>query len=292
MHRTKIVVLPLTALALLALAAAGSTSAKPSKTQWKILLTSNREGDSEIYSLNADGSGARRLTRSPGFDGFATWSPDGRKILYHSQDRRTGRVGGIVMNADGSGKRWLPANGSWSPDGRRIVFGSMRDGNGEIYVMNADGSGQRIVVAIPSSNEFSPEWSPNGGAIAFATDRDGNREIYAMDAVGGRNQKNLTRHRLRDMENGTRFRWSSDGRRIAFTTNRDRNAELYVMNADGTDQRRLTRTPYFESLLDWSPDGSKLAFLRDGFEPRWAFFVMNADGSGVRQVNWTLPKGR
>lgn len=288
MHGSKIVVLALTGLALVTVAA-WSVSASPAATPWKILLTSNREGDSEIYSMNADGSGARRLTRTPGFDGFASWSPDGRKILYHSQDRRSGRIGGVVINADGSGKRWLPSNGSWSPDGRRIVFGSNRDGNGEIYVMNADGSGQRIVVAIPSSNELGPQWSPDGQTIAFATDRDGNREIYAMD-VDGTNQRNLTRHPLRDLEDGTRFFWSPNGRKIAFTTNRDRNTELYVMNADGSAQRRLTRTREYEDLLGWSPDGNKIAFQRFPAEPRWAFFVMNADGTGVRKVNWALPR--
>ena len=87
------------------------------------------------------------------------------------------------MNADGSGKRWLPANGSWSPDGRRIVFGTDHDGNGEIYVMNADGTDSAASCS-PSSNEFSPEWSPDGRTIAFATDREGNRDIYAMDADG------------------------------------------------------------------------------------------------------------
>ena len=288
------ILLPLASFAGLALlaAAAGSVAATPVTGEpWKILTWTDRPGGHGLYSVNADGSGARRLTRSPGVHAFASWSPDGRKILYHRQDPRTGRIGGVVMNADGSGKHWLPSNGSWSPDGRRIVFGSGRDGNGEIYVMNADGTGQRLVVAIPSSNEFSPEWSPDGRTIAFATDRDGNREIYAMD-VHGRHQRNLTRHPLRDLDYGDRFRWSPDGRRIAFSTNRDRNTELYVMNADGTGQRRLTRTPEHEGLLGWSPDGSKLAFRSVPAKPRWAFFVMNADGSGVRKVTWSLPGRR
>ena len=290
MHRLKLVVLSLAGLALLA-GAAGSTAASPAKAQWKLLLTTNRQGDSELYAMNADGTGARRLTRTPGFDGFASWSPDGRRILYHSQDRRAGKIGGVVMNADGSRKRWVSANGSWSPDGRRIVFSTKRDGNDEIYVMKSDGSDQRLVVAIPGSNEFSPEWSPDGRTIAFNTDRDGNREIYAMD-TDGRNQRNLTKHPLRDGEYGDRFRWSPDGSKIAFTTNRDGNIELYVMNADGSGQRRLTQTPQFESLLGWSPDGRKIAFQRYPEEPRWAFFVMNADGTGVRKIDWALPKRR
>ena len=113
-----------------------------------------------------------------------------------------------------------------------------------------------------------------------------------MDA-DGRNQRNLTRHPLRDVQKGDWFRWSPDGRRIAFTTNRDGNTELYVMNADGSGQRRLTRTPErFEGNPAWSPDGSRIAFQREGLKPRWAFLVMNADGSGVRKVNWSLPKSR
>ena len=91
MHRTKIVVLSLTGLALLA-AAAGSVAASPAKTPWRIALTTNREGDSEIYSMNADGSGVRRLTRTPGVDGAGPFSPDGRKLLYY-RTRTAARLG-------------------------------------------------------------------------------------------------------------------------------------------------------------------------------------------------------
>jgi Tol biopolymer transport system component len=298
MHRTTIVVLSAASLALLSLAA-GSLQASTAKSPWRILLTSDREGDSEIYSMNADGTGVRRLTRTPGVDGAGPPSPDGRKILYYRNQ------GGVwVMNADGSGKRTLTPNqgwnspGGWSPDGRRIVFASNRDGNGEIYVMNADGSGQRILSPSPSSQEYAGGWSPDGKTILFTTDRDGNNEIYAMNA-DGTNPRNLTRHPLNDGRDGG-FAWSPDGRKIVFATNRDRNrgrdgkvsTELYVMNADGGGQRRLTRTPEFEFVHSWSPDGEKLVFGRFPARPRWAFFVMNADGSGVRKVNWPLPGKR
>jgi TolB protein len=289
MQATRLLGLALAGIVLLA--AVGSAAARTGKEQWRILLTSNREGDSEIYSVRADGSAARRLTRNPGFDGFASWSPNGRKILYYSQVRRTGWSGGIVMNADGSGKRRLVANGSWSPDGRRIVYGWKGDGNGEIYVMNADGSGGHVVVARPSTEEWSPEWSPTGRTIAFVTDRDGNREIYGMN-VDGSGQRNLTRNPQRDGEDGTRFFWSPDGSRIAFVTNRDRDTEVYVMNADGSGQRRVTRSPGYDEPLAWSPDGRRLAIRHEGTKPRWAFLVVNADGTGVRKVDWKLPGTR
>jgi Tol biopolymer transport system component len=274
------------ALAVLVVLVAG-TAASSAGPRWKIGLTSNREGDSEIYTMNADGSGARRLTRTPGFDGAGAPSPDGRKLLYYRNQ------GGVwVMNADGSGKRNLTqkgrfnAPGSWSPDGRKIVFTSNRDGNNEIYVMNADGSGQRNLLPSPSSQEFAGGWSPDGRSILFTTDRDGNWEIYAMNADGSR-PRNLTNHPKRDGENG--FLFSPDGRKIAFTTNRDKKDEIYVMSADGSGVRRLTITPEIDYLLSWSPDGRKLAFGKFPSKPRWAFFVMNADGSGVRKVDWSLP---
>lgn len=267
---------------------------------WKVLMTTNREGDSEIYSINADGSGGtRRLTRSAGVDAFGSWSPNRRRIAFYSQRRLGGDV--WVMNADGTGQRDLtrnPAHDSntaqaWSPDGRRIAFDSDRDGNGEIYVMNADGSGQRNVSQDASAQDAQPAWSPDGRRIAFVTDRDGNWEIYSMNADGS-DPQNLTQNRFKDGRDFG-FIWSPDGRTIAFTSNRDASrrtdADLYLMNADGSNVRRLTRGLGFEAPLSWSPEGRKLAFSRpESARPRWAFFVVNADGTGARQVNWALPR--
>src|SRR5262245_2802977 len=108
MHHSKLIAVSLGGIALLA-AAARSTAARRGKAPWKIALNSNREGDSEIYSMNADGSSVRRLTHTPGVDGAGPWSPDGRKLLYY---RNQG--GQWVMNADGSGKRLLTPNSGFN----------------------------------------------------------------------------------------------------------------------------------------------------------------------------------
>ena len=136
----------------------GSLAASPTEQRWKLALTSNREGDSEIYSMNANGTGVRKLTRTTRYDGAGPWSPNGRKPLFYSQRSPGGDV--WVMNADGSGQRNLTRNrahdsgGGWSPNGTKIVFNSNRDGNNELYVMNADGSGQRILAPSLSSEEW------------------------------------------------------------------------------------------------------------------------------------------
>ena len=86
--------------------------------------------------------------------------------------------------------------------------------------------------------------------------------------------------------------WSPDGSKVAFLSNRDGNFEIYVMNADGSNEINLTQHPGYDVDPSWSPDGRKLAFQRDRSTPRWAFFVMNADGTGVRKVSWPVPGGK
>ncbi len=204
------------------------------------------------------------------------------KIIFNSGRRSPAGPGPLyVMNADGSGQRWLTLSVSfasaWSPDGRKIVFDSARAGNNEVYVMNADGSGQRRLTRKPR-DDFGPAWSPGGREIAFLSNRDGNLEIYVMNADGSR-QRNLTRNPAGDIA----FAWSPDGRRIAFMSKRDGNWDVYAMNADGSGQRRLTRGNEFPSVPVWSPDGRKIAFTgRRGGNSN--VYVVNADGTGQRSL--------
>ena len=261
--------------------AAPAPTTTPASASGRIAFDSRRDGNREIYAMNADGSGVTRLTDNDASDTFPRWSPDGQRIAFDS--RRDGNWEIYVMNADGSGVTRLTDNDandgypSWSPDGQRIAFMSDRDGNLEIYVMNADGSGVTRLTD-NEANDGVPSWSPDGRRIAFRSYRDGNFEIYVMNADGS----GVTRLTDNDADDG-RPSWSPDGRRIAFESGRDGNWEIYVMNPDGSDVTRLTDNDASDRYPSWSPDGGRIAFhsSRDG---NWEIYVMNADGSDVTRL--------
>jgi TolB protein len=76
----------------------------------KLAFTTDRDGNAEVYTMNSDGSGLRRLTDNPAFDGDVAWSADGRKLAFVSD--RDGSWGVYVMNPDGSGQRALTPPGT------------------------------------------------------------------------------------------------------------------------------------------------------------------------------------
>ena len=245
-----VVLLAAAVVAVLALGRGPAESAFPG-ANGKIAFVSHRDGNFEIYVMNASGSGPTRLTNNPADDGSAHWSPDGSKIAF--QSGRDGNWEIYVMNADGTGQTRLTNNpaddGSahWSPDGSEIAFHSYRDGNYEIYVMNADGTGQTRLANNPA-DDHQPAWTPDGSKIAFTSYRDGNNDIYVMNA-NGTGQTRLTNNPASDGEPD----WSPDGSEIAFHSDRDGNHEIYVMNADGTAQTRLTNIWSQDIEPAWQP---------------------------------------
>ncbi|TFH16658.1 DUF5050 domain-containing protein [Candidatus Bathyarchaeota archaeon] len=252
----------------------------------KIALTSDRDGDSEIYLIDIDGTGLTRLTNNSNSDEQPYWSPDGSKIIFQSD--RDGNMEIYVMNSDGSGQTRLTNNRyddldpCWSPDGSQIVFTSKRDDNYEIYVMNHDGSMQ---TRLTNNNAIEGEacWSPDGSKIAFASNRDTDYEIYIMNSDGSELTQ-LTSNFASDGDPN----WSPDGAKIVFNTDRNRNYELYTINVDGSEETRLTINGAMDGQPIWSPDGEMIAFTssRDG---DYEIYVMNADGTN--QTNLTNDNG-
>ena len=226
-----------------------------------IAFESDRDGDSEIYVMDADGSGVVQLTDNAADDWGPAWSPDGSRIAFASD--RDGDSEIHVMDADGSGVVQLTDNSdgdwdpAWSPDGRSIAFASDRDGDSEIHVMDADGSGV-IRLTDNFDDDWDPAWSPDGSRIALASNRDGDFEIYVMNADGS-GVVQLTDNLGDDWVPA----WSPDGSSIAFESNRDGDFELYVMNADGSGVVQLTDNFDDDWVPAWSPDGSRIAFASD-----------------------------
>jgi Tol biopolymer transport system component len=247
----------------------------------EILFASLRDGNMEIYVMNADGSGQRRLTTSPGVDDQPVWSPDRTKIAFRSF--RNGLSDIYVMNADGSDPRRLTVDPSraavpdWSPDGTRIAFESGRNGPPDIYVINPDGSGVTRVTTNPTADQ-RPSWSPDGRRIAFDSRRGGTSDIYIVDADGS-DERQLTSNPSGDVSPA----WSPDGSRIAFDSRRGGNMDVYVIGADGTGETQLTTVAAVDREPAWSPDGSKIAFtsFRGGTID---IYAMNADGADQTQL--------
>jgi WD40 repeat protein len=278
----------LAVLTLLVLAWLEPRSAPAAPAHGKIAFQSNRDGNYEIYVMNADGSRQTRLTKNPTFDGNPSWSPSGERIAF--QSNRDGRSEIYVMNADGSEQTRLTHNRSydgapaWSRDGKRIAFRSDRAGQADTYVMKANGSGQTNLTRNPE-DDFKPTWSPDGKMIAFRSDRDGYAQIYTMNADGSDQTRispggdaGVTGPPATDAFPA----WSPDGERIAFDHNVPGNAEIYVMNPDGSDRRPLTDDPTPNGGPTWSPRG-QIAF-RSSRTGNPDIYVMNADGSGQTRL--------
>lgn len=182
-----------------------------------IVWTSMRDGDLDLYAMNLDGTHARRLTAEIGYDGGAFFSPDSKRIVYrasHPQNQQEldqyqsllaqnlvepGRLELFVMNADGSGKRQVTANGAsnfapfFHPDGRRIIFSSNVDTRGgegrpefHLYLIADDGTAKERVTFEGTFNSF-PMFSPDGKKLVWVSDRNakepGEFNIFLADWV-------------------------------------------------------------------------------------------------------------
>ncbi len=207
-----------------------------------------------------------------------------------------------IMQADGGSERLLTkardSGPVWSPDGRQITFMRWFEDPGvwEVYVMNADGSNIRRLTGDSASELYSdwdPSWSPDGKQIAVARNiyekKGGKGErkgsgIYVMDADGS-NVKRVGGGPAEDLF--TQPAWSPDRRKIAYcrcpaNIPGDKWA-VWVMDVDGQN-RKMLHSQSDGNGLDWSPDGSKIAFTYKEDSSVRHIYVMNADGTNPKKL--------
>ncbi len=260
-----------------------------------IAFESSRDGNTEIYVMNPDGTVPRNLTRSKtSFDVFPAWSPDGSQISFSSDRAETGDADVYKMNADGSNvTRLTDSPGedrgtSWTSDGEKIVFHSARDRDAthafDVFIMDADGSDQTKLFTNGSAAYVCG--NSETGTIVFNSNADGDFDIYTMD-IDGSNVVKLTDNTT--LDSGPK--WSPDCSQISFnSTDSGGSLDIFRMDADGSDLVNLTNTPgIFDAFSAWSPDDSRITFSSnrdEGFE----IYTMSAtDGSDVERLTTTDP---
>ena len=246
------------------------------------------ERDGDIWTVNPDGSGERRVTTGPHVDSSPDWSPDGKELLFERQSLPPAAPSSHVyrVKADGTGLTWILANGhepDWFRDGKRIAF--TRDAGADardLYIANRDGSGQRkIETGLPAL--FGPDPSPVSDFILvhhLGLNSDGH--LFASSPGMAEIHWDFPDPDEHDSQQGS---WAPDGKRLAFSQGMgpvhsglapDPQIGVAVMDTEGVGLKVVAQDGTDPAF---SPDNTRIAFVQ-GTSIR----TMRADGSDKRTL--------
>lgn len=260
-------------LALAATAALSAAAGPPAGHGQKIVFGSNRaDGQRDLYVVNEDGTGLRRLT----FDGedyrerVATWSPDGTRIAFAAS--HDGNVDIYTMDANGGDRRRIttdPARDDypeWTSDGRIVFMRNLFACPCSEWIVNADGSNlQQLSLA---GNASAAEPAPHGDRVAYASfDPSGTFGVLHVATLGPGNTVSGDRAITTPPHDGQdqgdfEPHWSPNGSDIVFLRDHGNvDNDIFVVHSDGSGLKRLTTTPNrVEFWANWSSDGKEVLF--------------------------------
>ena len=271
----------------------------------KILFTSLRDGNREIYIMNPDGSEQINLTKHPATDLQAVWSPTGEQILFVSNRgdfRPRGTRDLYLMDADGSNVRrvfkrkieaWRTAP-TWSPDGKQIAYDQWDHSGGGtsgMYILNL-GEQEPEFIGLYSS----PAWSPDGTEVACGAASPGLTWIILLNVRTQKQERLLPKKALPWQRDPS---WSATGDKLAFVGNNnalpvilDRDLHnawaarhtIFIVNRDGTGLKQLVPEEGQAALYpEVSPNGDEVLYTQQMNGRNGQFHIFKVDvNSGIR----------
>lgn len=211
----------------------------------QIAFSSGRSGTFDLFVMDADGTGTRRLTSGKQDDSHPTWSSDGGRLAFE----RDGDI--YVIGVDGSGLRRISdttveeREPSWSPDGTSIAFVRRTPGTAvrELWLMRPDGSGRRAVTS-HDATVATPSWSPDSTRVVYASNRD---DVYALFTIGldGKGLRSVAPTASDNFEPS----WSPAGDTIAYFED----GAIYAVELGGGAVEKLTDSANNDSSPVWNP---------------------------------------
>jgi len=252
------------------------TDVFPSFSKDGMLLITNKDVDSSIVTMDADGGNKRVVYKA--IDGLAfapSWSPDGQWIVFgfgsFLQGRRSNPGKIMMARRDGTDAQELtsgmPNAGfpNWSPDGKEIVFRSWGPDEMGLRILNLQ---NRLVRVLTNDSDNLPYWSPDGSRILFTRKQGENFDIDTIKPNGA-DVRRLTTFPANDAH----AVWSQDGKYIMWNSGeygfKDEAAlydhsfqpygSIWIMKADGTEKRQLTDSHWEDSMPCFVPKAERVA---------------------------------
>lgn len=241
-------------------------------------------GSSQIWVMNADGTGKTRLTTT-GTNRSPAWSPLGDKIVFTSDRGGSGTDAIYVMNADGTGQTRLTATSImhesepvWSPIGNKIAFVRvLLVTGGEVFVINADGTGETRITN-NSASDSHPTWSPDGKKLAFQSNQSGKWRLYVRDFTSN------TTELIGSPAAGADWQfpeWSPNGKRILFHMTASGITVPSYFDLDASLQTYWSDHPDAHARFGrWSPDGGRILYSVEGD----GLYIWSVDGTDGRKL--------
>lgn len=265
----------------------------------KIVFVSNRDGNSEIYIMNSDGSGQMNLTQHRENDYSPVWSPTGKQILFASE--RAGKVSDLyVMDSNGEEVRRVfrkkeeRRHPTWSPDGEQIAYYRVDGGEIAIYTASIEGDAEkRIAVGM------HPAWAPDGSEIAFISAE----VLIPINGRFGGIQIAKPRIEIANVRTGAEDRispdgfplmfhptWTPDGTKFVFSgisvadLGQGHARRLYIVNRKGNGKPSKVKVEGTGSFPALAPQGNTLIYHKETLGKGRQLFKVALAGGRAEQL--------
>ncbi|MBS1810173.1 MAG: PD40 domain-containing protein [Acidobacteria bacterium] len=224
----------------------------------KIVYTSSANGNEDIWLTESDGSNLKQITMAPHSDDNPAASPDGRYIVFRSQDHRSGASAIWRMDSDGGNLKQL-IGGNWpdcSSDGQWVFYTTNQSGISTVWKIAMEGG---TPIQLTTKHSVRPAVSPDGKMFAclYKKDLGDGPAVLAIIPAEGGEPIQYFEHIL------TPVRWTPDGRAVTYIDTREGVSNLWSQPLAGGPLRPLTS---FQSetifSFAWSRDGNRLALVR------------------------------